>query len=82
MEGELVFGNIQEWLPQADRLAASGRIDLAQLSRVDSSGVAFLLELTRRAAHRSASLEFVNAAPQLRSLLEFLEIDGVLKLGN
>lgn len=77
---ELVFAHMKEWLARADELAASGRFDLADIGRMDSAGAAFLLELTRRAASAGKPLEFVNAGPQLRGLLQFLEIDGVLKL--
>lgn len=80
MEGELSFESVPGLLRQADALAASGAIDLGRVTRVDSAGVAFLLELTRRAQTTGRELRLVNAGPELRSLLEFLEIDGVLKL--
>lgn len=80
MEGELSFASVPALLPQADALAASGSIDLGRITRVDSAGVAFLLELTRRAQKGGVELRLHNAGPELRSLLEFLEIDGVLKL--
>lgn len=80
MEGELSFESVPGLLRQADALAASGAIDLGRITRVDSAGVAFLLELTRRSQATGRELRLVNAGPELRSLLEFLEIDGVLKL--
>lgn len=80
MEGELSIAHMSQWLPRADELAARGRIDLADVGRIDSAGAAFLLELTRRARKGGKTLEIVNASRQVRSLLEFLQIDGVLKL--
>jgi ABC-type transporter Mla MlaB component len=80
LEGELTFASVREWLPRADEFACSGRIDLARVTRVDSAGAALLLELTRRAEHDGRELVFANAGQPLRSLLEFLQIDDVLKL--
>lgn len=80
MKGELSFESMKELLPQADQLAASGTIDLADITKVDSAGVAFLLELTRRAKKHGRTLEFTRPSQQLRGLLEFLQLDGVLKL--
>lgn len=80
MQGDLTLPRMRDWLAQADVLAASGRVDLAGITRMDSAGAAFLLELTRRAQKNGCTLEFVNAQPALRGLLEFLQINGVLKL--
>lgn len=80
MQQDLTLATMRDWLAKADTLAASGRVDLAGIARVDSAGAAFLLELTRRAGKHGRSLEFVNAGPQLRGLLEFLQINSVLKL--
>lgn len=80
MQGELVLARMRDWLAQADALASRDRIDLAGVTRMDSAGAAFLLELTRRAGRDGRSLVFVNIQPQLRGLLEFLQIDSVLKL--
>ena len=80
MEGELSFSTVKSWLQQTDTLVAAERIDLAGVTRIDSAGAAFLLELTRRAAKNGRELEFANVSAQVRGLLEFLQIDGVLKL--
>ncbi|MGQ0529169.1 MAG: STAS domain-containing protein [Panacagrimonas sp.] len=80
MEGELSFATVRNWLPQADTLAARSRLDLAAVTRIDSAGAAFLLELSRRAAAQGRELEFANVSAQSRGLLEFLQIDSVLKL--
>lgn len=80
LEGELSFASVRDWLPRADELASSGQVDLARVTRVDSAGAALLLELSRRARRNGRELVFVNAGQPLRSLLEFLQIDDVLKL--
>jgi ABC-type transporter Mla MlaB component len=80
LEGELTFARVRDWLPRADELAATGRIDLGRVTRVDSAGAALLLELTRRARRSGRELVFSNAGQPLRGLLEFLQIDDVLKL--
>ena len=80
LEGELTFARVRDWLPRADELASAGQIDLSRVTRVDSAGAALLLELTRRAQRNSRALVFANAGQPLRGLLEFLQIDDVLKL--
>lgn len=82
MEGALNFQSMREWLARADELAASGRIDLGRVTRIDSAGASFLLELKRRAHKSGRTLELVNPTEQVRGLLEFLQIDGVLKLAK
>lgn len=82
MEGELTFARMRDWLGRVDELAASGRIDLGKVTRIDSAGAALLLELKRRAHKSGRSLEFSNPSQQVRGLLEFLQVDGVLKLAN
>lgn len=82
IEGELSFAHMRDWLPQADDLATRGCIDLTGITRMDSAGVAFLLELTRRANRKGLDLIFINASPQSRGLLEFLQINSVLRLGT
>ena len=80
LEGELTFARVRDWLPRADELAGTGRVDLGRVTRVDSAGAALLLELTRRARREGRELVFVNASQPLRGLLEFLQIDDVLRL--
>ena len=78
IQGPLDFRSIEAWLPRADALSASGSIDLSAITRIDSSGVSFLLELSRRAAAQGKALRFSHPPKNLRGLLEFLEVDAVL----
>lgn len=80
LEGMLVIASMDQWLLRADELARNSAIDLGKLERVDSAGASFLLELTRRARRNGHELHFDNAPEQLRSLLKFLQLEGVLKL--
>lgn len=82
MEGELNFARMREWLDQADELVEAGTLDLGRITRIDSAGAAFLLELTRRARRKGRELSLVNASPQARGLLEFLQLDNVLTLAK
>ena len=80
LTGDLTFARMPEWLGRADELAAAGQLDLSGLDHADSAGVAFLLELTRRAKASGRDLVLTHVAQDFRSLLEFLQVDDVLKL--
>ncbi|HKY90281.1 MAG TPA: STAS domain-containing protein [Nevskiaceae bacterium] len=80
LAGDLTFPRMREWLERADELAAAGQLDLGRVEHADSAGVAFLLELTRRARSSGRDLVLANVGQDLRGLLEFLQVDDVLKL--
>ena len=67
-------------LRQAGELLTTGDVDLSAISGADSSGVAFLLELKRRALAAGTSLRFSNCPPQLRGLVSFFELEEALNL--
>lgn len=72
---ELTFATV----PAA--LAAAGtdaELDLSQVQRADSAGLALLLELTRRAKGRGASLTLKNPSEQIRGLAQFFGVDALL----
>lgn len=79
LEGELGFGEVGGWLNRADELAASGQLDLSRVTRIDSAGAALLLEINRRARAHGHDLRIDGANTQIRGLLEFLELESVLK---
>jgi phospholipid transport system transporter-binding protein len=70
--------------PAAAAKAAPGagsvriQIDLAALSQFDSSAVAALVALSRRAAERRLQLRCVNVPPNLRKLAALYGVDGAL----
>jgi phospholipid transport system transporter-binding protein len=55
---------------QALALPGSGTVDCAGIGAVDSSAIAVLLELQRRAAAEGRSLAFANVPASLRALAE------------
>lgn len=80
LRGDLTLKSMPAWLAKAEALSAAGRLDLSGVERADSSGLALLLELNRRARARGAALEFVGAPSQLRTMATFFGLDAVLKL--
>lgn len=61
-------------------LPETGRVDLGGVDRVDSSGVALLLEWKRRAGAEGATLVFDHVLPSMTSLAELYGVAGLLSL--
>lgn len=80
LSGELTVETVAGLMDRADELAAAGTVDLSQVSRADSAGVAFLLELTRRARRSGKALIITGATPQLQRLVAFFELESALKI--
>ena len=76
----LNFSTVSVVLAQADSLIAAGTLDLATVTRADSAGISLLLELSRRAQKRGVQLRITGANEQIRSLLKFFGLDGILTL--
>lgn len=76
----LSFSTVPKLLAQADKLSETGTLDLSSVTRADSAGVSFLLELNRRAQARGIQLRIAGANEQIRSLLKFFGLDGILAL--
>ncbi|GAC1628778.1 MAG: hypothetical protein NVS9B10_19050 [Nevskia sp.] len=79
LEGELTFARMPALLPQADALLGSPRLSLAGVTRADSAGLAFLLELTRRGRSRGLELGFSSAPPQVLELARFFGLESSLR---
>lgn len=77
--GDLRFAQVPALLERADELAASSPLDLGGVQRADSAGLAFLLELTRRARARGLELVFSGAPAQVQDLARFFGLDPVLR---
>ena len=75
LTGELSFASVPALLRG---LAATDELDLAAVTRTDSAGLSFLLELTRRAHARSQTLIIRNASDQVRGLALFFGVDSLL----
>ena len=80
LPAELTLSSLGPVLRGADELAAAGSLDLSGVMRVDSAGLALLLELTRRARAGKRELRITGANAQVRSLLEFFELESALTL--
>ena len=76
----LDFASVPAVLTRAQALIAGGTLDLAGVERADSSGVALLLELSRRARAQGVQLRISGANAQICNLLEFFKLTKVLAL--
>jgi phospholipid transport system transporter-binding protein len=60
------------------RLPAEGEVDLDNLGEFDSSAVAVLVALLRRAAGEGKPLRFVHAPPALAALAQVYNVEAIL----
>lgn len=84
VRGELNFDSVVPlWQQAAQQFQEQPllRIDLGQVSRSDSSGVALLVEWLRQAKERKQDLQFVNVPPQMLSIIQVADLDKLLPLG-
>jgi anti-anti-sigma factor len=82
LSGELTVATVPGLMGQADALAASGVVDLSQVTGADSTAVAFLLELTRRAQRAGKALQITGAGDQLRRLVAFFGLESALQISH
>jgi anti-anti-sigma factor len=84
LSGELTFASASRVLSGArDEVAAGSgpvELDLSAVTRVDSAGLALLLELAREAREASRELHCTRAPEQLRKLAEFFGLTALLSL--
>lgn len=78
LTGELSFSSAPALLAQHAG-SADPSIDLAAVTRVDSAGLALLLEL-KRESKAPGGLKFANAPAQLRQLADFFDLSDLLAL--
>jgi ABC-type transporter Mla MlaB component len=76
----LTFKTAPALLARADGIVAAGELDLSDVRRIDSAGVALLLELRRRAARAQKPLRLHGATAELRGLSTFFGVDSLLDL--
>jgi phospholipid transport system transporter-binding protein len=82
LTGELSFASVPRLLQQADTLASDPRLDLSGVSKADSAGIAFLLELTRRAKRGGRTLTIAGAPAQVRDLIRFFDLESALTIDS
>lgn len=54
------------------------QIDLAEVTRTDSAGLALLVEWLRAASRQGGRIEFLNLPPQMLALAEAANLEHVL----
>lgn len=84
LSGELTFANATRVLSGARKEVEGGsgpvELDLSAVTRVDSAGLALLLELAREAREARRELRCKRAPEQLRKLAEFFGLTSLLSL--
>jgi phospholipid transport system transporter-binding protein len=76
--GELSFATVSQFLQRSDELLDGGVLDMSQVTRADSAGLALLLELTRRQRKKGSPLKLVGTHEKIVRLAEFFGLDEVL----
>lgn len=79
-QGELTFASAGDALDASTRLPlpTSGVIDCGGMAALDSTAVAVLLALQRRAAAENKSVTFTQPAPSLRALADLYDVTEIL----
>lgn len=84
LAGELSFARARELLDGVRPQLAAGEgpveVDLSGVTRVDSAGLALLLELTRTARKAGRELRCTHAPEKLRRLADFFGLTPLLAL--
>ena len=84
LEGELSFRSATATFAKARAAIEDGQgpveLDLSGVTRVDSAGLALLLELARLAKARGRELRCARAPEQLRRLADFFGLTPLLAL--
>ncbi len=81
--GELTFETVPGLSKSLDSMVEQEpqlRIDLAELERVDSAGLALLIEWTRLARVFGHTLEFINIPQQLLAIAHLSGVERMLPL--
>lgn len=85
LTGELTFGTVPElWRSSSGTFAndTAVRLDLAGISRVDSAGIAMLIELTRLVRNRGGKISLEHAPPQLMAIATVSGLEEVLPFAH
>jgi phospholipid transport system transporter-binding protein len=78
--GSLTFADAAAVFEAAQRLALppNGVVDLAGLEQADSSALAVMLALKRRAAHQGARIVFASVPPGIHTLARVYGVEELL----
>jgi len=81
VRGELNFASVVGLWQKSERLfpnRSALTIDLADVSRSDSSGVALLVEWLRQAKRRQQSLQFTHIPMQMQAIIQVADLAQML----
>lgn len=73
-----VAGVLSDARPLLSRLPPTSSVDLSGATRIDSAGVALLVEFCRLHDHAGGQLRLEAVPDELRPLLELYRLEGVL----
>lgn len=84
LTGDLTFDTVSRVLDQSEDLFQGEdqrlELDLADVNRADSAGLALLMEWTRLARRRSVDIQFVNVPEQMAAVAKLTGLDTVLAI--
>ena len=82
VEGELTFASVPELEEQSlDRFSSPpAALDLAGVKRIDSAGIALIIEWCRRAKQAGAEMRLVNVPAGMASLSKTTGLDRLLNI--
>ncbi len=81
VRGELDFDSVAELWATTEALFADAsllRIDLSEVSRSNSAGVALLVQWLRQARHHQRELLFVDIPAQMCAIIRVADLETVL----
>jgi len=86
LHDDLTFATVAELSTHIHEMLETGGdhcvVDLAQVHRADSAGLAFLLELMRHADSHGQSIRFQNIPKQFVRLATFCGVDNLLPING
>ena len=81
VRGPMTFDSVRELWSESRALFSTGEvvnIDLSEVSRTDSAGLALLVEWLRESAMRGGSLQFSSLPPQLLAIASASNLERLL----
>lgn len=85
LAGELSFATVTRLHGESQPLFAQPgdiRVDLQDIERADSAGLALLIEWMRNARELGKSIQFLNIPQQMLAIARVSSLDQVLPLGR
>lgn len=84
LRGELSFDTVSELAGRAEELFVedSVQIDLGEVERADSAGVALLVQWMSEARRRGAAIRYLNIPSQMLAIARVSSLDQILPLGR